>query len=282
MSIFDQILEGVTDEDKAVIAKYPQLKDTVTKLETAYADADTRLTGWEDWRKEHFDDSAGTTKETVALRERVAQMEAAGATEMTFDQIKEQLQKEGFVATKQDIDAALAERTKGFISVEDHNKSLNTLAAGFENAFVKGAPLPLLHKEEFGEKLDLGAVLKYGSEHGIYDPEKAWNEMMAPRRAEKAAADRAAAEAKHQEELAAAEKRGEEKVRQELAMSASGNPSLLGGPAPYLGQLDNGRMPEGSTPTDLPEAVKTAKLGDMKTAQAVFDKFRADHAAKVQ
>jgi hypothetical protein len=282
VAIFDEILKGVTEEDKAVLAKYPQLAQTVTNLEAAYTEADTKLNGWESWRKENWDEEAQTTKQAAAAQARVRELEAAGVSDMTFDEIKEQLREEGFVATKADIEAALAPKVAGFVSAKDHQEALNTLAAGFERAYFKSAPLLNKHQREFGEDLDLQPVFKYMQENKIYDPEEAYNKMVAPRRAEKATADKVALDEKHKLEITEAEARGAKAKAEELAMSASGSPTDLGGPAPYMGHLDRTRMADGEPSKDLPEPVQKARLGDMRTAQAAFEDWRKAKTGSVQ
>jgi hypothetical protein len=274
MPLFDKLLEQVKDEDKTVLDKYPQLKETVTNLEAAYADADQRLLGWERWKIDNWDDQAQTTKQAVVLQQRVRELEAAGVSDMTFEEIKAQLQKDGFVATKADLEAALTPKLQGFISSDDHQKALNNLAAGFEQMYAKSANLPLKHQREFNEELDMSALFKYMNETKIFDPEEAHSKMVAARRAEAATAAKAAEDAKHAQEILDAEARGAKAKAEELAMSASGSPTDLGGPAPLMGHLDRLRMAEGDPSKGLPETVQKARLGDMTTAQEAFQEWR--------
>ena len=66
---------------------------------------------------------------------------------------------------------------------------------------------------------------------------------------------------------------------EELAMSASGSPTDLGGPAPLMGHLDRLRMADGEPSKDLPEAVQKARLGDGRTAQAAYEEWRTKRTA---
>jgi hypothetical protein len=277
MALFEKLLEQVKDEDKTVLDKYPQLKETVTNLEAAYADADQRLLGWERWKIDNWDDAAQTTKQAVALQNRVRELEAAGVSDMTFDEIKAQLQKDGFVATKADMDAAM--KAQGFISADDHQKALNNLAAGFEQMYAKSVNLPLKHQREFNEDLDMPALFKYMNENKVFDPEEAHSKMVATRRAEASTAAKTAEDAKHAQDILDAEARGAKAKAEELAMSASGSPTDLGGPAPLMGHLDRLRMADGEPSKDLPEAVQKARLGDGRTAQAAFEEWRTKRTA---
>jgi len=269
MGIFDEILAKVKDEDKAVLAKYPELGATVAKLEEDLRVNNEALMSWEKWRVTDWDEEAGTTRATVAYyqqlveaQNKIKELETAGVTDMTFAQMKEQLQKEGLVLSKQDVEAAAAAKLNDFTE-KVHKPAMNQVVGAMETIFAGIYPLGFRHKDEFGEVLDPNTVLTYMNEHKVYDPRKAYDEMVAGKRNEKADVDKKALETKHQEELQAAEQRGAEKAKQELAMGVGGSPTDLGGPAPAMGHLERARMEsakkDGEPPAGPPPE---ARLGD--------------------
>jgi len=175
---------------------------------------------------------------------------------------------------KAEAEAAVAPKLGEYVTSKQHQEQINALAAGMEVMFSKTAPLLLKHQREFNEDLDPQTVFKYMQENRVNDPAEAYARLVAPRREEAAVAAKTVADAKHAEELTAAEKRGEEKAKQELAMSATGNPSDLGGPAPMMGHMDRLRMADGKPSEGMPENVQKARLGDMTTAQEALQDWR--------
>ncbi len=280
MALFDEILAKVNAEDKAVLEKYPDIAATVTALEKEYQEANAALTQWEEWRANNWDDEAKTTKahvmdyqKLVAAEQRIRQLEAAGETGMTWEQIKEQAQKEGVFLTKEQAEAVARARLEEFVE-KVHKPALNNVVGAVETIFAGIYPLGFKHQQEFGEVLDPSAVLKYMNEHKIYQPEKAYEEMVSARRAEKAAEAQKELEKKHQEELEAARREEREKVRQEMAMAATSSPTDLGGVTRAMGHLERARMAEGAKDKETPAGPPPdAKLGDGVIAQLGYRKF---------
>lgn len=269
MSIFDEILVKVKDEDKAVLARYPELGTTVAKLEEDLRVANEALTPWETWRANNWDETAGTTKAHVAhyqqlveAQNKIKELETAGVTDMTFAQMKEQLQKEGLVLTRQDAEAAAASQLREFAE-KVHRPTMNSVVGAMETIFAGIYPLGFQHKDEFGEVLDPNSVLSYMNEHKVLDPRKAYEEMVAGRRAEKNAAAQKALEEQHKAELEKVRQEERTKVQQELAMGASGSPTDLGGPAPAMGHLERARFEVAKKEGEpAPGPPPEAKLGD--------------------
>lgn len=282
MALFDEVLAKVKPEDRAVFEKYPEISETVAKLESDFRVANEAVSAWESWRQNNWDDEVGATKAQVAaLRElaeaqrRIQELESAGETGMTWEEIKAQAQKEGVFLTREQAEAVAKQRLDEFVE-KVHRPALNNVVGAVETIFAGIYPLGFKHQQEFGEVLNPNDVLKYMNEHKIYQPEKAYEEMVAGRRAEKAAEAQKALEEKHQKELEAARKEEREKVQQELAMAATSSPTDLGGVTRSMGHLERARMEavmkEGTPPAGPPP---DAKLGDGVIAQLGYRKFLA-------
>jgi len=267
MGIFDQILKDATDEDKAFIGRHPELQPTVAKLEEDFKVADESLRAWETWKNDHWDPEARATKEHVAhyrelltAQERIKELEAAGVSDMTFEQMRDQLTKDPTI--KSLVESTVAPQFDKF-GREVLAPQLNGVVSAMEGIFTKMTPIMFKHKDEFGEILDPDQLLKFMTEKKNFDVPRAYEEFVSARRTQKSAEEEKAREAKHAQELAEAEKRGEQKAKQELAMGATTSPTDLGGPAPAMGHLERsrlaGKVKEGQ-PQDAPP--QEARLGD--------------------
>ena len=201
MALFDEILAKAEEADRAVLDKYPALRQSLLELETIrpqYAAAARKVEEWNDWSQKHFDREHGTTKAELALRtqyaeaveelERLRAARETGESEMTFAEIEAQLK--GKFATKEDVNSALDSRR--FATQESVQKGFNTLDNGMVAMYTRTATLPLKHYREFNEDLDMEQVFKYMSDHSVPDPQVAYDQMVASKReAVRVASDKA-------------------------------------------------------------------------------------------
>jgi hypothetical protein len=241
MGFFDDILKtSVTDETDrtslaTLAAKYPNLIKAVDETDTA-------ASGWEKWRNDHWDPTANKTKEQVAAEQRVAALEAVGnfgGAEMTFEEIKASLAKEGFVA-KADLVSAMKNRADPLH--ETVRGMVNGSAAGIEFFLRKMGSVPVEHFKEFGEvdpKLMDTIIDAYGKAPAGTDPRTVYDQIVAPKRDEIRKAAETARETQHKADLEAAEARGAAKARQEIGMAAgsAGMPTDQSGSPAGMGPL---------------------------------------------
>lgn len=224
MAIFDDIVKGIEATDRAVLDKYPQLKQSVDAIESQARELNQKLGAWAQWKAENWNDQTNTTRREAEL---LAELEVAkagnGSDPLTsFGDITKDLEKQGFAKTET-VNKAIQEQ-------------LDRLALGFEEVYKRTVTLPFKHAKEFGPdaELDMGAVLDHMRKNNIHDPAKAYDDFVAPKRAELQKQREAEIAAKHAEEIAAAEKRGEMKA----AMGTGGRlPTDQTGSGPGLGHL---------------------------------------------
>ncbi len=274
MGAFDEILKGAEEADKAVLQKYPALKASLEELDQIkprYADADSRLTRWETWRKNNFDDTAGTTKTELALRTantdlqtRVQTLEALSGADMSFDEILNGLKEKGYV-TKADVEQTVAEKVKGVSTKEDIEKLGNNLDGAMQFVYAKSYNLGRRHEKEFGEELDMAEVLKYMGTNKISDPEAAYNQMVGKRRDDARVKALADLETKHKQAGEDARKVGEEAGKKQAAMGQGGRmpTDQTGQPLGHLERraMDRAKKPAGD-PAKSAEVPEGVKLGD--------------------
>jgi hypothetical protein len=229
MAIFDEIVKGIDASDRAVLDKYPQLKQSVDGIEAQARDFDQRLKSWEQWRASNWDENANATRREVELQAELAAARAGGGggvddwdKSTSFADMAKDLEKQGFVRADT-VNKTITE-------------NLDRLALGFEEVYKRTVGLPFKHAKEFGPdaELDMGAVLDHMRKNNIHDPQKAYEDFVAPKRAEAQKAREAEVAAKHAAEIAEAERRGEMKA----AMGSGGRlPTDQSGSGPIMGHL---------------------------------------------
>lgn len=194
MGFFDEFLKTkVAAEDQAVLAKYPELKSSVERMETHNAQ-------WNEWQARYWDPAANMTKREVELEESLAAATAAGASQSTLATIQADFEKK-----------LQASQTASLQAIEGMNL--------FYGATAKRM---LPHQQEFSENLDPQSLMKYMQDNRIQDPDIAYDRMVAGKRAEIAAQRDKDLEAKHAADIAAAEQRGRELAAREVAMGPNG------------------------------------------------------------
>jgi len=267
MAIFDEIVKGIDAADKAVLDKYPQLKQSVDNVEAQARDYDQRLKSWEQWRASNWDENANATRREVELQAELAAAKAAGGGGV------DDWNKGGFADIVKDIEK------QGFVKADVVNKTitdqLDRLALGFEEVYKRTVSLPWKHAKEFGPdaELDMGAVLDHMRKNNIHDPQKAYEDYVAPKRAEAQKAREAEVAAKHAAEIAEAEKRGEMKA----AMGSGGRlPTDQSGSGPALGHLQRNILEKAKgANSDDPGP---GKLGENVIAQQGYEELLKSRA----
>ncbi len=258
MAIFDEILQKVSAEDQAVLARYPDLKASMEKLENDLGTVSRFAGEWVNWQKEHWDDEAGMTKAEKYWRDQAtaaqAKLESAArpGSGATADEIA-QLRK--------DFDAKLK-------AVSD--ESQNTMAGrdAFYRFFItKLGP----HQQEFGETPDPQKLLEFMGTNRIIDPNLAYEQMVAGRRKEIADQKQKELLEKHQLELDQARKDEREKTLREAAMGPRGTmpTDQQGGIAGVTARIDQ----PAKISDEEKNLVAGAKLGDGSLAQLGYAKY---------
>ena len=256
MSVFDDLLKSIPEEDRAILDKHPELKTTVEKLEGA-------VTQYGTWYQDNWDKEHGMTKSEYAVRQEASALQAkldaasaAGIGNENGDFISE-ARKAGFLSVD-DANKLLDQR------VQQINQTFENTIAGMDRFYGAAYSLGFKHKDEFGEPLDTRALLKFINEKKIQDPELAYEQMVASKRAE-------IGNAKHQKELQEAEERGANRVRQEQAMGTSGMlPTDNTGGIVGITHI----APVADLPKEIAERTAGMKLTDPALAQAGLEMAR--------
>lgn len=259
MGVFDDILKAVPAEDQAVLNMYPQLKASVEKMETELSTVSRFAGDWLNWSKENWDADAGMTKRERQLQQELEDAQGRLAAASVA----------GSGASAQTI----ADLRKEFESKlkETQTQSLNAIE-GMNLFYQATAKRMLPHQQEFGENLDPKALMGFMEQHKINDPDVAYDRMVAARRSELAEKRQKELDEQHKLEIQEAEKRGRDKLAQELAMGPSGAlpTDNTGGIAGITAHV--------SAPAKVSDEVKAkvseAKLGDGSLAQLGYEMYR--------
>lgn len=233
---FDDILATyVKDESEKVtlaglINKYPDLragwlrqadysrsKDELAKNKDLYEAAVGKVSEWEAWKENNWDETHSMTKAQWETLQEVERIKSEGSgEEMDFDKLAEwtgKYVKDNGLVTKTDLDATLAEKVK---FVDDGFKGYAYVAAKVPTLIAK-------HMKEFGDVLD-GAELLQGTEkYGTTNLDDVYEKMVAGKRAELAEKSKA-------EEIAKAKAEAVEEFKKTQAGGQGRMPSDQSGP----------------------------------------------------
>lgn len=300
MSAFDDILKAVAEDDRAVLSKYPQIKETIEKIEENLAAAQAYANEWADYIDGkldpqtgkriggEFDREAGNFRRVIEAekraneaQQRIAALEAAVETgaDMTFDEILTGLKQKGFV-TKDEVQDAVKPLTANLAKREE----LSGLAGNMGFLYGRTASLPARYLHEFGDpNFDMDKFLEFVQQSGsVADPMAAYDRYVAPKREEL----RLAAEKKKEEEwqakLAAereaAKREGIEQGRKEAAMSAEKLPTDQFGAAPSMmpgirERIEKARKPDGTLEVPADMSLKDPALAVLGAKMLAEGKF---------
>lgn len=233
---FDDILATyVKDESEKVtlaglINKYPDLragwlrqadysrsKDELAKNKDLYEAAVGKVSEWEAWKENNWDETHSMTKAQWETLQEVERIKSEGSgEEMDFNKLAEWTEKyvkDNGLVTKTDLDATLAEKVK---FVDDGFKGYAYVAAKVPTLIAK-------HMKEFGDVLD-GAELLQGTEkYGTTNLDDVYEKMVAGKRAELAEKSKA-------EEIAKAKAEAVEEFKKTQAGGQGRMPSDQSGP----------------------------------------------------
>lgn len=244
---------------EALAEKVPKVKDSVLaqsdysrkmdELRDRVAEADE----WRKWSEDNWDRDAGKTKADIANHQRIAELQqelesarkaaAAGGDEMTFDQLKDQLEqysKERGIITKAELDKVVADKEKDLQKYMQGNSG--TL---FDGAMVT-SELNLRHFKEFGEPFDSTAFVKAAVEKNRFDLRDYYEkDFVVAKRQEKIAADhKAELDRLAKERDDALKAVSDEKERQKTL--TMGNGGIADSTSPDLGPLQRRMFGESS------------------------------------
>lgn len=255
MGIFDDILARAPEEDRTILSKYPELRNSIDKLETDLGAVSRYAGQWVNWQQENWDPDAGMTKREKQLSDDLAAAQARMAAGIPGA-------AEDVAALRKDFEAKL----------EDQRKQQLAAVEGM-NLFYQSTQRHMLpHFNEFKENLDPQALMSYMQSNKISDPDIAYDRMVAQRRAEISAQAAKDLEAKHAADLEAARQEGYQKHAQEQAMGPGGvmPTDSTGGIAGVTARIDK--------PATISEEAKAkigeAKLGDGSLAQIGLEMYR--------
>ena len=257
-SVFEEILKGVTAEDKAVIDRHPELASAVAKLEKDLAGVSQYASGWVDWQKQNWDPDSGMTKAEKALREQLAEAEARAITGG---------------GSPADVNSALATARSEFDAKLKamENNSMSAIE-GMNRFYSSVSGKILTHRDEFKETLDPNKLMQFMQSNKINDPDLAYDRMVADQRSQNALKQKEADEVERLKQISEAEQRGYEKKAQEVSMGPEG---ML--PTDQSGGIAGitGRVGEPAKISDADAAkLAAAKLGDGSLATLGFQMYR--------
>lgn len=247
----------------------------------------TELENWRKWQRTDWVAHQSRTQQAqdllAAAQAKIVELENRSDAEVTPEEIR-QIVKETVSATFSEagvVDNKKLEATMSDFLEKQLKPQLeantNGLTSRFEDVYAALTPKLLEHKETFGETLKFRDVIDYMKKNNQMDPDKAYNEMVAPRLAEKVQKDWEA-------KLVEAEKRGEEKgVLKARAEVRPGRAMPLDGQGgPKVGPIQRAQLERFGKPPAEGQEIK-APLGKgviaQKAAQEYFDKQNQAGAA---
>jgi len=286
MGLFDKLIEEVAETDREVFKRYPKLAEKVDS-------DDQKLTEWENWRKQHFNEELAMTNNAVeALRQKDAEIEALRllqAGDMNWDDMKGNVEtliqanlKNGKVATQDDINRFLeAERAKLTVKVGDKQIPITeyaqNLERGMEMTYAKTAHLPAKYYREFGDKapeFTIEALFKHMQDNKISRFEDAYDSYVKPLRDEKQATERTA-------ELERVKAEAKAEAKAEWAMKGGSLPTDSEGSAPQATALQR-RIGERKKVEVQGPKLTPGSLGDGSAGNDAYQQYLKDQAAGVK
>lgn len=261
MGVFDELLKGVSEDDKKVFEKYPALKQTTESMEQLLSGMTEEQRGYAAWYQANWDKEHGMTRGQYAAEQEKARLEQELA--QLRDNPPEPGARPGLSA--EDVNKIVSDQIKAVR--DEQNATLNVM----NNVLSFAARQNMSHFNEFGESLDSDKLVDFMRQRHVADPNLAYNQWVADKRAEKATQAAKDLEAKHAKDLEEARADERNKIQQELAMGKGGMlPTDTGG-----GILGVTRMPKaGELPQDIAEAAKGVKLGEGKLAELGLEAAR--------
>ena len=208
MSFFDEFLKSkVATEDRSIFEKYPELQQSVSKMESDLGTVSRYAGQWVDWQNQNWDPQAGMTKAEKQLRDELSAAQTRLAVGMGTGADPDEIAK-----LRKEMEAKVAEVQ------QQSTKQIEGM-----NYFYQAVSNRLLpHQQEFKENLKAQDLMNYMQANKINDPDTAYDKMVAGRRAELAAQREKELNTKHAADLEAARTEGYNKRAQEVAMGPGG------------------------------------------------------------
>jgi hypothetical protein len=263
MGYFDDIIKAVPAEDRAVLDKYPQLKQSMDQLETRLGQVAQYADQWASWAERNWDPDANMTRAERTLRTQIEEL----------NQQIETAQQAGSGASSNDIAALRKEFSDKVAQLQ--NESARTVA-GLHSFYQAHARHMLPHKEEFGENLDPAKFQAFIQQNlnqpWAADPDLAYERMVAEQR-QANAAKRAQEQAEaHQREIEQARADERQKVMQEHAMGPQGvlPTDSTGG----IAGVTSLTQKPATMSDELKAKLGEAKLGDGSLAAMGYEMYR--------
>jgi hypothetical protein len=295
VAVFDDILNAVPEEEKTNFEeRFPQIRESVEALETRnqelqsqVEEAETKVQAWNTWRQDNWDTEAEMTHTEAGLRSQVTDLEQRNAelqegaeTEMTFDEILTGLKEKG-VVTKEELDQKL--KDAGGLSPADAQAIVNQQAIGTEAFYGKTYGIGFKHMKEFDEVLEMDTLLDYMREKKEFDPQAAYDKMVAGRREEMATAKATADEEARKAELEAAEEKGRKQALQETTMRNGGQlPTDQAGSNDKIGHLQRSKLESAKAGSEGEKAVPDGvQLGTGQLAHLGFEELQKSRSGGV-
>lgn len=259
----------VTEVDQAVEQAGLRQAEFSRKMND-FQKAEEELASWRAWRQNNWVDDKKMTKTEADLTEKLAATAAAleqfksqngtGGTDMTFDEIKNQLAGEGYVK-KGDL------ATLGVATKDDVTSTMNQTLGGMEAVYRYTAPLLIKHSKSFDEVMDMDEFFTFLQTSSLPVNTKdqvnaAYDQWVSP----KSAAIRDAEQAKAIEQAKEAG-RAEERAR----LAATGHVPTdtgAGTPASELGTLQQRMRDEAAAKSQTGDPLPGAKLGQVAAVAA--------------
>lgn len=300
---FQDILNSIqeqTDRDQlnALATKYASLRE-YAELGEQVAPLRERVKGykdgfngvvdtverWNTWRTNNWDGEANMTHEErrakalIAERDqRIADLEARQEAEMTGEELDARIAqriKEAQLATQADLEARFVKavaRDKGdgkpgeIYDLVDQTQ--RGMGARFQEVFEKMTPKMHQHARDFdGEILNPKEVFDHMVKTGQTDPDKAYQEMVAPRLAEKK-------EAAHKKEVEDAKKSGVEEGRRQAMQSSAGRGIPVDGSGGRkMGPMEKRKMERFAAKADGDKSGAVPPLGKGVIARQATDQL---------
>jgi hypothetical protein len=194
MPLFDNILAMVEEADREVLKKNPMVAQEVNRL-------DGLVSSWEEWRRDHWDDSNKMTKNAVeALKAKDQEIEALKLmqeAEVDWESLKgsiksqqEDLLNSRGVLTKDSFEKDILPKLT-MAKPDDIKKvqdKVDNLERGMEFTYAKTAHLPFEYYREFSSlndapKFTMENFFKHMTDNKFTDIDRAYENMVQPLRA---------------------------------------------------------------------------------------------------
>jgi hypothetical protein len=276
MGVFDEIIKRVGDEGRQYLEK-DDVKQYLASLEEDLRRSEETVQAWEEylWGRQNpdgtrtggiWDDEKKNFKPVIEARQKIEEQEAELArlrqlveagSDMTFDEILENLQKRGFV-TREQI-AEIEQRAKQAVTRDDLGRVTNA----FEFFYTKTAGLPAAHLAEFGKPLNFEDYLEFARKQNmVSDPMAAYEAYVRPMRQEIEAKRRAEEQERIQREIEEAKRKGIEEGKRLASMGETGIPADQVGPGTAYSPAVAEALKSAVKPDGTVKPPEGSKLGD--------------------